>query len=275
MAIQGGDASFHHIAAKEFFGDSVEIKPCDNFKNAFTSVAKKETSHALIAIENSLYGSINEVYDLLLKNDVSIVGEIYLRINQNLIVVPGTKINEIKEVHSHPVALAQCAEFLDGHLASAERFEHVDTALSAKDVSKWRDKSKAAIASQQAAKLYELEVLKENIETNHQNYTRFVVIKNKSSGAIPKANKSSLILQTKDDTKPGALHEALGTFARRNLNLTLIHSRPSIGKAWHYMFYVDVLGGIADGLLDEAINELSVHNFVVKLLGCYPSGKSD
>lgn len=273
IAIQGGHASFHDIAAREYFDNDIDIVQCNlPFVNVFDAL-DSGAGAAVCAIENSLYGSINEVYDLLIKTDVTIVGEIYLRIEQALIGLPDASIDKITEVHSHPVALAQCEAFLDSSLQHATRFEHNDTALSVKDIKDWNDPTKVAIASKQAAKLYELKVLKDSIETNHENYTRFVVLKKGNINLPKNATKSSLVLTTHGDTKPGALHRTLGAFAKRNLNLTLLHSRPLIGLAWHYMFYVDVIGGVENDQLGEAIKELNDSGCEIKHLGSYIPGK--
>jgi prephenate dehydratase len=272
IAIQGGEASFHDIAARLYFKEQVSIISCElPFKNVFTALGNS-AEYAVCAIENSLYGSINEVYDLLLSFGFPIVGEVYLPIRQQLIGFPGIKPDEVLEVHSHPVAFAQCEDFLDSTLAHATRHEHSDTALSVRDVKESGNKKRTAIASKEAAELYDMAILKENIETNHENYTRFVVL-GKQTASISEDNKTSLVLQTREDTKPGALYEALGVFAERDLNLTLLHSRPVVGKAWHYMFYIDVIGGAHDGSLEGALQELSALGYMVTSLGTYSPGK--
>ncbi|MDZ7786030.1 MAG: prephenate dehydratase [Candidatus Saccharibacteria bacterium] len=271
VAIQGGEASFHDIAARSYFKRSITPVICDlPFKNVFAAL--NEADYAICAIENSLYGSINEVYDLLIESDASIIGEVYLKIDQALIGFKEAKLNDIKEVHSHPVALAQCEQFLDEHLPESRRFEHHDTALSVRDVKQWGDPSKAAIASRQAAELYGMHVLRNAVETNRENYTRFVVLRKKPVTPDKSADKTSLVLRTAGDTKPGALYRALGTFAERDLNLTLLHSRPLVGKAWHYMFYIDVVGGLDDGRLEAALKELASRGCEIERLGSYASG---
>ena len=272
VAIQGTDASFHDIAARRYFGSEIKTMHYDlPFKNVFEAL-KHDADYAVCAIENSLYGSINEVYDLLLSTHASIIGEVYLRIEQALIGLPGSSIDALTEVHSHPVALAQCELFLDTEIPHVARFENHDTAASVALVKKMNDPTKAAIASKQAAELYGLSVLKNKIETNHQNYTRFVILQLGNSKPSPDANKTSLVLKTHGDTKPGALYRALGAFEKRNLNLTLLHSRPLVGKAWHYMFYIDVLGGATDSTLNDAVSELESYGCEIKLLGSYKAG---
>lgn len=266
VAIQGVGASFHDIAAKQFFGDDIAIVPCETFTETFQALADGAADHAVVALENSLFGSINEVYDLLLKHKFWISGEVYLRIEQCLIGLSEARIKSVKEVHSHPVALAQCEVYLDTKLAHAERFEHHDTAASVADIKKWGDPTKTAIASAAAAKLYDMKILAHEIETNRQNYTRFVVLEQQSKH-IKDANKTSLVLTT--DHKPGALYNALGAFADRNLNLTKLQSRPIIGQAWHYMFYVDVAAPADDPDFKAAQADLHRQNCEVTILGSY------
>jgi prephenate dehydratase len=270
VSIQGEPASYHDIATRQFFGDDVQLDCQDSFKAVFSTLKDGRADFAVIALENSLYGSINEVYDLLLKYKFWILGEVYLRIEHCLIGLPGSRMNGIKEVHSHPVALAQCEDYLDTKLAHAERFEHHDTAGSVADVKKWNDITKAAIASKAAAELYNLTVLAKNIETNNENYTRFVVLhKNRQD---LDANKTSLVLQT--DNSPGALYRALGAFADRNINLSKLQSRPIIGRAWKYMFYIDVEAGILDANLTEALLQLEDQGCTVVVLGSYEKSRS-
>lgn len=268
VAIQGVLASFHHIAAQEFFGDDFQVLPSETFTDAFRAVASGKADNAVIAIENSLYGSINEVYDLLLKYKFCISGEVYLRIEQCLIGLPQSSPQAIKEVYSHPVALAQCEYFLDTKLPAAKRFEHHDTAGAAADIKAWGDASKAAIASRQAAKFYGMAVLAKGIETHKANYTRFIILQKEKSVDLG-ADKTSLILETAD--RPGALYYALGVFAKAGINLTKLQSRPIIGRAWHYMFYVDVQSNASQEPLLSALQELKKQDCAVTVLGSYKS----
>lgn len=265
IAIQGKQASYHDIAARRYYGDSVITVNYDlPFKNVFAGL--KEHGQAVVAIENSLYGSINEVYDLLESTNSYIIGEIYLRIEHCLLGLPGAKIAELKEVHSHPIALAQCEEYLDTDLKHVQRFEHFDTAGSAESVKKWGNKTIAAIAGREAAQLHGLEILANNIETNKENYTRFVVLSSQEKH-IDRPTKASLTLKTAD--KPGALYEALGFFAKQGLNLSKLESRPIIGKAWHYVFYLDVESPNISSLLPPVVDRLKSVGCEVQLLGLY------
>lgn len=269
VAIQGQAASFHHIAARHFFGEDIEIISCDSFAATFESL--KSSDFAVVAIENSLFGSINKVYDLLLREHCWIIGEVYLRIEQCLIGLPGTELHQIREVYTQLEAMAQCEEYLDSNLPDAKRIEYHDTAASVADVKAWGDPSKAAIASRAAADLHGMDILAAEIETNKQNYTRFVVLQ-KQREPIEGASKTSLVLQTHTDTKPGALHQALGVFAKRDMNMTMLHSRPVIGKAWHYMFYIDLETPYDDSFteVEQALDALGCS---ITVLGSYPAGR--
>lgn len=272
VAIQGEEGSFHDLAAHKLLGSSIEIVSCGNFRETISSLLSGEVEYAVIAIENSLFGTINEVYDLLIKNNVSICGETYLKIKQCLIGLPGTNINEIKEVYSHPVALAQCEDFLESTLPGAKKFEEADTAGSVELIKSIGDKSKAAIAGTQAAELHGMEILAEEIETNKQNYTRFVILDKGHNNINEQANKTSLVLKTPGDVKPGSLFRALGVFAKNEVNLFALHSRPIIGKAWHYMFYLDIDSSPNIPHFDSIISELKNQGCDVKILGSYKNG---
>ncbi len=272
VAIQGQAGSYHHQAAVQFFGDTAMLVPCETFKDTFAALAKNKADYAVVAIENSLFGSINQTYDLLLQHKFWICGEVYLRIEHCLIGLPGATIPALREVHSQAEALAQCEDYLDTTLAHAARLEHHDTAASVADIKRWADPTKAAVASEQAAKLHDMQVLQKGIEDNKENYTRFVVIQ-KSKTPTNKASKTSLILTTGTDTKPGALHQALGAFAERDINLTLLHSRPVIGVAWHYLFYIDLEISSETPVFAEALADLEQLGFTVTILGSYKGGR--
>lgn len=266
IAIQGEQASFHDIAAQQFFGADIERVCCDTFAATFAAINDGTADNAICAIENSLHGSINEVYDLLMKYQFPIIGEVYLRIDQCLIGLPGADIQDITEVYSHPVALAQCEDYLDTALLRAKRFESHDTAASVAMVKQRGDKHLAAIAGKAAAELHGLEVLAANIETNEQNYTRFVVL-GRPGEAVPTRTKTSLVLRTSH--KPGALYAALGAFAKRSLNLSKLQSRPVIGNAWKYLFYIDIEAGDDSPAFVEALAELRAQDCQVSVLGSY------
>lgn len=268
VAIQGETGSFMHEAAKQWYGQDVVIKPCATFAEVFKSLDNMQASCAVVAIENSIHGSINEVYDLLLSHKYPIVGEINLPIMQCLITFKGVKYNDIKYVHSHHVALSQCSNFLDTYLPNVKRIMSPDdTAGSVRYIKELGDKSRAAIASQGAAKLYNMPILKQNIQNNDVNVTRFVVLD--PNGQQKDTKKASLVLQT--NHKPGALYNALGIFEKNNINLTKLQSRPIVGSLWRYMFYIDA--EITKSQLIKVKNILTKQDCNIQILGTYNPAK--
>jgi len=269
IAIQGFEASFHSIAARQLFGDQHELIFCKTFKQVFETVENDQAEHAIVAIENTLYGSINEVYDLLLKHDFSINQEAYEQIGLHLMALPSANLADITDVYSQTPALGEADAYLLEKLPHAERHEHADTALAAKEVSIWSKKQNAAIASEAAAKTYGLNILARNIETHHKNYTRFIALsKNKVATEI--AEKTSIVFQTID--KPGALHEVLGVFAKFGANLTKLESRPIVGSVWQYFYYVDFVCDSHQASLANILSELPVYASKIRLLGSYQKG---
>lgn len=266
ISIQGYKASFHDIAARDFFGETSERTYCDTFAGVFDALKNDQSHYALCAIENSIFGSINEVYDLVLKNRFYICGEVYLRVEQCLIGLPETSLDSVTKVYSHPVALSQCDEYLNQNLPKAERLEYQDTATSVKIIKEFNNPSIVAIASKEAAKLYGMKILARSIETNKENYTRFIVL-SKNNNVDKKTNKTSIVIKTSHVA--GALYNALGSFANRSLSLSKIQSRPIIGKAWHYMFYIDIDAGINDEKCKDALSELNDQGCEVTVLGSY------
>jgi 3-deoxy-7-phosphoheptulonate synthase len=257
--------AFAHKAALQFFGSGINIDSASSFRAVFKEVKEGNSDFGVIPLENSLTGSIHENYDLLLEYDVRIVGEITLRIVHALIGPPETKFEDIKRVISHPQALEQCRDFLENQ----EGWELVaarDTATAVRRVKEEGNPGDVAIAAREAADLFELSILKEAIETNARNYTRFVVI------AAAKVNngsskKSSLVYATSN--KPGALFDTLKIFAENGLNLVKLESRPIHGKPWEYMFYVDLEADVESDELSGVMDQLSEHTEFLKILGCY------
>jgi len=266
VAIQGEEGSFHHVAATIFFDQNFELLPCDSFREVFQSLDRQEVDTGLVAIENSLYGSIHETYDMLIRYNFSIVGEITLPIHQQLIVNPGTKPNQITQIYSHPAALDQCRNYIELHYPAAEIVEHHDTAAAVGFIKSNQLTSAAAIASNHAAALHDMSILEKNIEDHQGNFTRFVIIKREPTVA-EKPTKASLILTTNHE--PGALYEALGVFKNHGVNLTKLESRPIRGEAFKYQFLVDVLSDTKS--LEEICSELQQQNCQVKELGHYYS----
>lgn len=270
ISIQGESGSFHDIAARQLFGTNNTQLQRATFAEVFHDVQAKQADIAIVAIENSSVGSINEVYDLLLKDGVKIVGELYMRISHNLIGHKGTKLDDIQTVYSHPMALLQCEQFIDTKLVQAEVQERHDTAESVEYVREQKDKTLAAIGSARAAKIHGLEILAPDIETDKHNYTRFIVLSlNDSNDQL--ADKTSIVITAKNI--PGALHKVLGVFASRDINLTKIESRPMMGKGWNYYFYIDFEAGLNSAIAQGALNELTDYTNSISLLGTYQKGK--
>ncbi len=269
VTFQGERGAFAEDAAVSFFGDA-ELVTYRHLEDVFISVLKGEADFGVVAAENSLAGSINETYDLLLEHDVNIYGEIELRINHCLVALPGERLADIKTVYSHPQALAQCEDFLRKEL-DAEVVPTYNTAAAAKRIREEGLKGCAAIASRRAAQIYGLEVLAENIETSEDNYTRFFVISRLKPAPAAK-NKTSLVFSTKN--VPGALYACLGAFANRNINLTKLESRPSKKKPWEYVFYVDFEGHVEDEVCHQALVELKEKTNFMKVLGSYPRAEN-
>jgi len=235
VSIQGYKGSFHHIAATKHFEKDFEIIERDSFGEVFKDLETEKAEYGIIAIENTIAGSILTNLDLLLKYRYKIVGEVYLRIKHNLIAYPGQKKEEIKEVHSHIMALAQCEEYINEH--NFEAVENPDTAGFAREISEKKLKGVAAIGSEMAAKIYGLEILDEEIEDHKMNFTRFWVISKKPRN-VEDADKSSIMLELRD--KFGSLSNAINIFAQEKVNLTKLESRPIIGRPWSYRFYIDL-----------------------------------
>ena len=238
VSIQGYEGSFHQQAAQLFYGKDVEVIPCDTFREVIKIAAnKKESDGGVMAIENSIAGSILSNYNLLQKSTLKIVGEIYLQIRQNLMVNPGVKLEDIREVHSHTMALQQCYDFLDKY--KWKLVETDDTALSAKHIHQHKSKHVAAIASKLAAELYELDIIAPNIQTLKNNYTRFLVLQREDAAiAVEHADKASVNFHT--DHSRGSLAKVLTTIAEGGINLSKLQSSPIPGSEFKYSFHADM-----------------------------------
>src|SRR6187431_1740270 len=237
VSIQGYEGSFHQVAAQQFFGKNVLVLPCATFRDVIKIASnKKESDGGVMAIENSIAGSILANYNLLQKSNLRIIGEIYLQIKQNLLVNPGAKLEDIKEVHSHPMAIQQCFGFLDKY--NWKLVETEDTALSAKHIHKHHSKHIAAIASKLAAEIYQLDMIAPNIHTLKNNYTRFLMLQPDKKSEIPGANKASINFHT--DHSKGSLAKVLTKIAEAGINLSKLQSFPIPGSDWKYSFHADV-----------------------------------
>lgn len=238
VSIQGYEGSFHQAAAQHFFGKNVEVIPCATFRDVIRIAANtKESTGGIMAIENSIAGSILPNYNLLQKSNLTITGEVYLQIRQHLMVNPEVELEEIREVHSHHMAIQQCLEYLDKH--NWKLVETEDTALSAKHVHQHKSKHIAAIASRLASELYNLNIIAPNIHTLKNNYTRFLVLQpEKVVGEIEDANKASVNFHT--DHSKGSLARVLTRIADLGINLSKLQSFPIPGSDWQYSFHADM-----------------------------------
>ncbi|PZR24998.1 MAG: chorismate mutase [Citrobacter freundii] len=238
VSIQGYEGSFHQVAARTFFGKQVEVIPCATFREVIRIAGnKKESDGAVMAIENSIAGSILPNYNLLQKSNLKIVGEVYLQIKQNLLVNPGVKLEDIREVHSHTMALQQCYEFLDKY--KWKLVETEDTALSAKHIHQHKSKHIAAIASKLAAELFDLEMIAPGIQTMKDNYTRFLVLQPEDvATTVEGADKASVNFHT--DHSKGSLAKVLTRIAEGGINLSKLQSFPIPGSDFKYSFHADM-----------------------------------
>jgi prephenate dehydratase len=270
IAYQGERGAFSEQAALALFGTIARTHACETFKDVFKAVSNGRTQRGIIPIENSLFGSVHENYDLLLAHKLHIVGEVKLRIRLHLMALPGVTLRQVRSIFSHPQALGQCEPFLRS-LRGIQAVSYYDTAGSAKMVRDQLRTDAAAIASAEAARAYRLHILKRNVESNHRNYTRFLVLAKKSA-APKRPTKTSLVFAVKD--LPGSLFKALAVFALREVNLLKIESRPLVGKPWEYLFYLDVAGSQRDEHVRQALNHLQELSTFIRILGSYQQGRT-
>lgn len=270
VSIQGYEGSFHQVAAQQFFGKEVEVIPCDTFREVVRIASnKKESEGGVMAIENSIAGSILPNYNLLQKSNLRVVGEVYLQIKQNLLVNPGVKLEDIREVHSHPMAILQCIDYLEKY--DWKLVETEDTALSAKHIHQKKNKHAAAIASKLAAELFELDVIAPNIHTMKNNYTRFLVLQRpEQTTQIADANKASVNFHT--DHSRGSLARVLSRIAEGGINLSKLQSFPIPGSDWEYSFHADMEFDTIDqfNTIIEAIKPLTA---ALQVYGIYKNGR--
>lgn len=271
VAFQGERGAFSDEAAHKLLGSAIESVPCRTFEDVFAAVAGGRVRCALLPIENSLAGSVVRNYELLAEEHLAIRGEVYLRISHNLIARPGVRLADIRSVHSHPVALAQCQRFIADH--KLEAVAAYDTAGAVKDLMRNRRGDAGAIAGRWAAELYGGEIVADEIEDHPENHTRFLLLSKPEETIVPPtggAPKTSLFFRTPN--KPGALFRALAAFALRDVDMSKIESRPIVGRPWEYSFYVDISGDPADPNIARAVDHLREMCEVVRVLGTYPSG---
>jgi prephenate dehydratase len=271
VAIQGVKGSFHHIVSQHYFDNGIDVKECLSFDNAVESLLSMESDAVIMAIENSIAGSIIPNYALIDNHNLHIIGEYYLDIQHHLMALPNQKIDDIKEVYSHPMALLQCKEFFKKH-PHIKLIEDKDTAQVAKRIHEHKLINVAAIASKLAAQIFELDILAESIQTIKHNETRFVIVK-RANREIPehKTNKASLKFEL--SSKRGSLATILNVMSDCKLNLTKIQSLPKIDTPWFYAFFVDVtFKNYDDFKKAKSIIEIMAQDF--KVLGEYKNAKS-
>jgi chorismate mutase/prephenate dehydratase len=268
VAFQGERGAYSEEAAFQFFGSSVQVKPCESVDDVFIAVDKEETQFGIVPIENSLEGSINRTYDMFLESSLKVCGETRLRVVHCLIAGPGMSLDSVKKVYSHPQALGQCQAFL-GHL-SCELVPTYDTAGSVKMIKEEGLAGSAAVASARAAEIYEMQILARGIEDNSNNFTRFFILAKQD---VPQTgeDKTSIVFSVKHE--PGSLYRFLKILSSSGINLTKIESRPTRQKPWEYNFYLDFEGHREDGKVRQTLRDMEKAALFLKVLGSYPAAK--
>ncbi|MGD0908636.1 MAG: prephenate dehydratase [Candidatus Acidiferrales bacterium] len=269
IAFQGERGAFSEEAAIKLLGEDIQLIPRPTFEALYSSLQEGVADYILAPIENSLAGSVHRSYDLLISSGLHIQAEVVIPIVHNLIGVPGSTLDGIAQVSSHPVALAQCERFFATH-PGIKKVTAEDTAGSVQEVIRAGDPAKAAIASRRAAEVYGGVILLEHLEDHPENYTRFLLL-GASEEIAEDADKLSLVLLLAH--KPGSLCRVLSAFAQRNMNLLKIESRPIPGTPWSYCFYLDLQASLKDQSTTAALKELQNYADSVNILGCYPQAK--
>src|ERR1700722_12667713 len=272
VSIQGYEGSFHQVAARQFFGDDVEVITCATFREVIRVASdRKESDGGIMAIENTIAGSILPNYNLLQKSELRVIGEIYLQIGQQLLVNPGVRLEDIREVHSHPMALLQCIDYLEKY-PNWKLVETEDTALSAKHLHQHRSKHVAAIASELAATLFGLEILAPNIQTMKNNYTRFLILQRADMAReVAEPDKASVNFHT--DHSRGSLARVLTEIANGGINLSKLQSMPIPGSDWEYSFHADMEFDGVDQF-QRVVDEIRPITAELKILGTYKKGRT-
>ncbi len=266
VAFQGERGAYSEEAIHQFFGSDVDTVPLRRFSDIFEALRAQAVQFGALPVENSTAGSINQAFDLLLEHDARIWAEVILRVRHALLAPPGTVLENINRVRSHPQALAQCDRYVSAHGWTPE--SAYDTAGSARDLVASPEPGVAVIASRLAGQLYGLDELDYGIEDSSHNYTRFFILSNEAP-ARTERSKTSIVLSTRH--VPGALTSCLEELANRDINLTKIESRPRRDRPWHYVFYLDFEGHWQDPPCREALTELLLKASFVKVLGSYPA----
>jgi len=272
IGYQGVEGAYSEAAIYKHYGKDVKAIGFETFENVFDAVNNNNVDYGFLPFENTIVGSIAENYDLLLKEDVFVIAEIFLKINHNLLSHKGNKLENIKTVYSHPQALHQCQEFLKKYGIKA--IPEYDTAGAAKIVKERNKIEEAAIASKLCAGIYGLEILKKDIATNKNTTTKFFAFVKKEN--VPKdlkKEKTSIVFKTKH--YPGAMVNCLQRLSKNNINMTKLESRPIPENPWEYVFYVDFDSGLDDENVKLALSEMEAASVFVKVLGSYPKGSKD
>jgi chorismate mutase/prephenate dehydratase len=265
VAFQGVHGAYSEDAVINHFGEGVETLPCAEFSDLLAAVDRGTATHGVIPVENSIEGSVTLANDLLLDSDLTVVGEVLVWVRHCLIGHPDVGMEDVRKVYSHPQALAQCSKYLTGH-PKWEKVPSYDTAGSVMMIKERGLREEAAVASQRAARYYEMKVLKEDIQNSRRNFTRFFVLDKNPPMNLP-GDKTSLAFTTKH--VPGALHRCIGAFAEHGVNITKLESRPRRERTWEYVFYVDIDGQVSDHNVKEALIDLMRKASFVKIFGSY------
>lgn len=274
VAIQGIAGSYHDIAARSFYeGEEIEIVGCNTFRDVITTIKKDPAILGLMAIENTIAGSLLQNHELIRESGLRVIGEYKLRISHSLVALPGTTIHDVTEVNSHPIALMQCTDFLDT-LPNVKMVEKEDTAMSARWIAENQLKGHAAVCGKLAAQIYHMEILAEGIETNKRNFTRFLALADRwtAEDLLEKAdvNKSSLVFALPHTS--GSLSKVLSILSFYDMNLSKIQSLPIIGREWEYLFYIDLT--FTDYTrYRQALDAITPLTKDLKILGEYAEGK--
>lgn len=264
---QGEPGAFSQSATRKLLGDNIATRPFPSFREVFEALAVAQIAHAIIPIENTLHGSVLENYDHILEYGFPIIGETSIRISHQLIAMPGITFNRIRRVYSHPVALSQCRNFFEANpQITAESY--YDTAGSVKMLRNELPSDAAAIASADAAKIYEGRILRRNIEDDPANFTRFFLLAKQIAKSSPRTG-AKISVTFCAPNKPGALFRAMSCLALRDLNIIKIESRPLLGKPWEYRFYVDFMGSMQDATVQNALANLGEMTQSCSILGNY------
>ena len=270
VAVQGELGSYSELAAFEFFCPDVDILACPSFVDLFDAVAQGQAGFGMAPVDNSLAGSIHPVWDLLALRHLPIAGEISLRIEHCLIGHPGTRLEEVRRIYSHPQALAQCQAYLQT-LTEVTWEEVYDTAGAVKMIRENNHKEEAAIASAQAAIDYSMAILVENIQTSHHNYTRFLVLSHEPCEWADQPLKTTLVLEL--DKMARGLPEVLASLTRRQIQVLKVESRKRLGHPWVYLIYLELEGGTEESGVAAAMEEIKTRALSLHLIGSYPAGR--